>query len=127
MVQQQAVRDFGQAMANFFARTHRRPAWRKSGRDEGFRIVSLTTAHVRRLNSRSGQVLVPKCGWVRFRWSRQVPVGVKSCRVTRDRAGRWHVAFAAIPDPVAGPGTGQVVGVDRGVWLLRPCPQGNCW
>jgi hypothetical protein len=55
MVQQQAVRDFGQAMANFFARTHRRPAWRKSGRDEGFRIVSLTTAHVRRLNSRSGR------------------------------------------------------------------------
>jgi transposase len=32
-----------------------------------------------------------------------------------DRAGRWHVAFAAIPDPVAAPGTGQVVGIDRGV------------
>jgi ribosomal protein L37AE/L43A len=35
--------------------------------------------------------------------------------VTRDRAGRWHVAFAAIPPPVNGPGTGQIVGVDRGV------------
>ena len=32
-----------------------------------------------------------------------------------DRAGRWHVAFAAIPDTIKGPGTGQVVGVDRGV------------
>jgi putative transposase len=40
---------------------------------------------------------------------------VKSYRVTMDRAGRWHVAFAAIPDPVSAPGNGQVVGIDRGV------------
>jgi transposase len=33
----------------------------------------------------------------------------------RDRAGRWHVAFAVIPPPIGGPGTGEVVGVDRGV------------
>jgi transposase len=32
-----------------------------------------------------------------------------------DRAGRWHVAFAAIPEPIAAPGNGQVVGIDRGV------------
>ena len=35
--------------------------------------------------------------------------------MTRDRAGRWHVAFAAIPEPVPAPGTGEVVGIDRGV------------
>jgi IS605 OrfB family transposase len=35
--------------------------------------------------------------------------------VTRDRAGRWHVAFAAIPEPVPAPGNGEAVGVDRGV------------
>ncbi len=35
--------------------------------------------------------------------------------VTRDRAGRWHVAFAVIPAPVPAPGNGQVVGIDRGV------------
>jgi putative transposase len=32
-----------------------------------------------------------------------------------DRAGRWHVAFAAIPDPIPAPSNGEVVGVDRGV------------
>ena len=32
-----------------------------------------------------------------------------------DRAGRWHVAFAVIPDPVPAPGNRQVVGIDRGV------------
>jgi transposase len=35
--------------------------------------------------------------------------------VTLDRAGRWHIAFAAIPEPVPAPGNGQVVGIDRGV------------
>jgi putative transposase len=78
MVQQQALRDFAQAMARFFAGTHRRPRWRKVGHDE-------------------------------------VPPGVKSYRITRDRTGRWHVAFAAIAEPIPAPGNGEVVGIDRGV------------
>jgi putative transposase len=57
----------------------------------------------------------PKAGWVRFRWSRAVPAGVKSYRVTMDRGARWHVAFAAIPPPIPAPGNGQAVGIDRGV------------
>jgi putative transposase len=40
---------------------------------------------------------------------------VKSYRVTCDRAGRWHIAFAHVPPPIAGPGDGSVVGIDRGV------------
>ena len=45
----------------------------------------------------------------------RVPPDAKSYRVTMDRAGRWHVAFAVIPGPVPAPGNGQVVGIDRGV------------
>ena len=115
MVQQQALRDFAQAMANFFAGTHQRPRWRKKDQNEGFRVVAVGPGDVRRLNRNHAEVKVPKAGWVRFRWSRAVPSGVKSFRVTRDRSGRWHVAFAAIPGPVDGPGTGEVVGIDRGV------------
>ena len=114
MVQQQALRDFDQAMRSFFAGTHRRPVFRKAGRSDGFRVVAVKPGRVRRLNRRAGQVWVPKAGWVRFRWSRAVPEA-RSYRVTLDRAGRWHVAFAAIPAPVAGPATGAVVGIDRGV------------
>jgi len=117
-VQQQALRDFAQAMAAFFdpANPAGRPSWRKAGRDEGFRIVGRGRQwDVRRVSRKVGQVWVPKAGWVRFRWSRAVPAGVKSYRVTMDRAGRWHVAFAAVPDPVPAPGTGEVVGIDRGV------------
>jgi transposase len=114
-VQQQALRDFAQAMANYFGRTHDRPSWRKAGRDEGFRIVAVRPEHVRRLSRKTAEVWIPKAGWARFRWSRAVPAGVKSYRVTMDRAGRWHVAFAAIPDPIPAPGNGEVVGIDRGV------------
>jgi putative transposase len=114
-VQQQALRDFAQAMGNFFAGTQRRPTWRKAGVHEGFRQVAVKPRHVERLNRRFAQVWVPKVGWVRFRRSRPVPAGVKSYRVTRDRAGRWHIAFAHVPDPVCGPGDCSVVGIDRGV------------
>ena len=114
MVQQQALRDFSQAMANFFNGTHRRPTWRKAGRDEGFRIVALRPGQVRRLNRHWGQVFIPKAGWVRFRWSRAIPPA-RSFRVKQDRVGRWHVAFAAAPDPIKAPGTGETVGVDRGI------------
>ncbi len=119
MVQQQALRDFAQAMAAFFdpANPAGPPSWRKARRDEGFRIVGRRGRQwdVRRLNRKAGEVWIPKVGWVRFRWSRAVPPGVKSYRVTMDRVGRWHIAFAAIPDPVPGPGNGEVVGIDRGV------------
>ena len=115
MVQQQALRDLAQAMARFFGGTHGRPSWRKAGRDEGFRIVALKPGEVRRLSRHVGEVRVPKAGWVRFRWSRAVPPGVKSYRVTRDRAGRWHVAFAAVPEPIPAPGNGLALGIDRGV------------
>jgi len=126
-VQQQALRDFAQAMSNFFAGTHRRPTWRKAGVHEGFRIVGRRGSHwdVRRLSRKTGEVRVPKVGWVRFRWSRQIPCEVRSFRVNRDRAGRWHVAFAVIPPPVAGPGTGEVVGVDRGVAVSAALSSGE--
>ncbi|HEY3847652.1 MAG TPA: transposase [Acetobacteraceae bacterium] len=111
------MRDFAQAMANFFNGTHGRPSWRKAGRNEGFRIVGKRGLHwdVRRLSRHVGEVRIPQAGWVRFRWSRAVPAEGKSYRVVCDRAGRWHVAFAAIPDPVPAPGNGQTVGIDRGV------------
>lgn len=124
-VQQQALRDFAQAMTNFFRRTHRRPTWRKAGRQEGFRVVAVKPGDVRRLSRKVGEVKVPKVGRVRFRWSRAVPEGVKSYRITWDRAGRWHVAFAAVPDPVPAPGNGAVVGVDRGVTVSAALSTGE--
>jgi putative transposase len=114
-VQQQALRDFAQAMRNFFNGTHRRPTWRKAGTYEGFRQVGVKPRHLKRLSRRYGQIWIPKVGWVRIRWTRDIPATVKSYRVTLDRSGRWHIAFAAIPESVPGPDDGSVVGSDRGV------------
>jgi transposase len=127
-VQQQALRDFAQAMTAFFDPHNpaRRPSWRKAGRHEGFRIVGRGSQwEVRRVSRHVGQVWVPKAGWVRFRWSRAVPPGAKSYRVTMDRAGRWHVAFAVIPGPVPAPGNGQAVGIDRGVAVAAALSTGE--
>jgi putative transposase len=116
-------------MTAFFdpANPARRPSWRKAGRDEGFRITGRRGRQwdVRRVSRHVGQLWVPKAGWVRFRWSRAVPPGVKSYRVTMDRAGRWHVAFAVIPRPVPAPGNGQAVGIDRGVAVAAALSTGE--
>jgi putative transposase len=144
VVQQQALRDFQRAYTSWFAslRLWRRrygnlplrqrpappgqPGFRKRGRGEGFRIVAVKPTEVRRLNRRWAQVLIPKLGWVRFRLSRPLP-DAKSYRVTRDRAGRWHIAFAAIPAPIPGPATGEVVGIDRGVTVTLALSDGRTY
>jgi putative transposase len=140
IVQQQALRDFHQAWANWFAAVRawrarvallplsaappRPPSFRKRGVHEGFRIVAASPQDVRRLNRHWGEVAVPKLGWVRFRWSRPVP-SARSFRVTCDRAGRWHVTFAAVPPPIPASGTGEVVGVDRGVAVAAALSTGE--
>ncbi len=111
-------------MANFFRGSHRRPSWRKRGRSEGFRIVAVKLGDVRTLNRRWSKVRIPKVGWVQFRRSRAV-ADARSYRVTRDRAGRWHVAFAAVPDPIPAPDTGTIVGVDRGVTVSAALSSGE--
>jgi transposase len=127
MVQQHAIHDHDRAMTGFFNETNGRPSWRKAGRHEGFRVTGKRGRDwdVRRLSRHWGEVRAPKAGWVRFRWSRPVPDSVKSFRVTRDRAGRWHVAFAHIPDPVEASGKGSAVGVDRGVTVSAALSTGE--
>ena len=50
--------------------------------------------------------------------------GVESYRVTRDRAGRWHIAFAGIR-PIPAPGMGEAVGIDRGVAVAAALSTGE--
>ena len=113
-VQQQAVRDFDKAMAAFF--DPRNPAGKPSYRSRlGTRGFVIRDVTARRLNRHHAEVLVPKCGYVRFRLSRDLPAGPGMARVTCDRSGRWHVAFPGPQPPVGRQPTGAVVGLDRGV------------
>ncbi|MEU6246281.1 transposase [Glycomyces sp. NPDC047010] len=151
-VQQQALRDFDQALARRFAGESGEPTWRKRHRNEGFRVVGtdrvpafevdgtpkLNTSgkqvmsrsvRVEKLNRRWARVSVPGCGQVRIRLSkgRSLPVA-KTFRVTF-RNGQWHAAFAILPDPKPAPGNAAVVGVDRGVTITAALSDGrilNC-
>ena len=118
-MQQQALRDFARAMTAFFdlenAAGHRRGARPGGMRGSGSLGGAGGSGMCGVCPVGSAKVWVPKAGWVRFRWSRAVPPDAKSYRVTMDRAGRWHIAFAVIPEPVPAPGNGQAVGIDRGV------------
>ncbi|MEU1185617.1 transposase, partial [Streptomyces sp. NPDC005820] len=52
----------------------------------------------------------------------------KTFRVTF-RNGQWHAAFAVVPEPVPAPGTGEVIGIDRGVAVTAALSDGrklNC-
>jgi putative transposase len=113
-VQAQALRDFDKAMAAFLdpANPARHPNPRSKRGPQGFVIRD---TKVRRVSRKWGEVLVPKCGWVRFRWSRPLPARLGMARVTLDRSGRWHVSFPALQPPVGRKPGGRPAGIDRGV------------
>ncbi|MFF2141748.1 RNA-guided endonuclease InsQ/TnpB family protein [Kitasatospora sp. NPDC058190] len=150
-VQQQALRDFAKAKQARFTSGFGEPTWRKKGRHEGFRVIGTDrvpewetggspklnakgrqvtgrSAVVHKLNRRWAQVRVPSCGWVRFRLTRAELPSAKTFRVTW-RNGQWHVAFAVIPEPINAPGSGEIIGIDRGVAVTAALSDGrrlNC-
>ncbi|WP_276947019.1 RNA-guided endonuclease InsQ/TnpB family protein [Ferrimicrobium acidiphilum] len=115
-IQQQALRDLDRAFWNWWKRPDHfgHPIWRRAGINEGFAIRDLS---VRRINRKWGQVLVPKCGWVKFRVTRawRDIQTASSARVTKDRAGRWFVSFTRPGPQIEREPTGEIVGLDMGV------------
>ncbi|MEW2075365.1 transposase [Streptomyces sp. NPDC013433] len=150
-VQQQASQDFAKAKNARFASGSGEPTWRKRHVHEGFRVIGTDrvpefevdgspklnargrqvmgrSVVVQKLNRRWARVKVPGCGWVRFRLTRAELPQAKTFRVTF-RNGRWHIAFATVPNPIPAPGTGEVIGIDRGVKITAALSDGrklNC-
>ncbi|MEV6290738.1 transposase [Streptomyces sp. NPDC051896] len=88
---------------------------------------------IKRVHRRWGVVNIPKIGRVRFRWSKDLPVGKKAnsdnritgARLVKDGLG-WHIAFRVqtlerVPEPHQGP----EVGIDAGVNLPLALSDGN--
>ena len=115
-IQQQALRDLNQAFQNWWRRPDHfgRPTWPKKDINEGFVIRDLS---IRRLNRKWDQVFIPKCGWVKFRVTREWRdiETASSARVTKDRAGRWFVSFTRSGPQIEREPTGEIVGLDMGV------------
>ena len=115
-IQQQALRDLDKAFQNWWKRPDhfKRPTWRKVGIHEGFAIRDLS---VERLNRKWGQVLIPKCGWVKFRITREWSdiTSASSALVPKDRFGRWFVSFTRPAPQMERVATGETVGLDMGI------------
>ncbi|MCX4823806.1 transposase [Streptomyces sp. NBC_01142] len=99
--------------------------------------------NITRVHRRWGMVNIPKAGRVRFRWTKDLPVGkradadnrITGARLVKDALG-WHIAFRvqtlqSKPEPHPGPEVGIDVGVtvplalsdgktyDHGEWLTE--------
>ncbi|MDF2272667.1 transposase [Streptomyces coacervatus] len=89
--------------------------------------------HIKRVHRRWGMVNIPKVGRVRFRWTKDLPVGrrantdnrITGARLVKDALG-WHIAFriqTLEPRPKSHPG--PEVGIDAGVNLPLALSDGN--
>ena len=126
VVQQQALKDLAQAFTNFFQHPEQfgYPTFRRKVDEGGFRLVGRAFA-IEQLSGRWASIHIPKAGRVRFRLSRPLPKGTRSCRVKRDHAGRWHVSFPGPQPPVSRCPTGAAVGLDRGVAVAVATSEGE--
>lgn len=112
-VQQQALRDFDQALKNWWGGSHRRPTWRSF--HKGHRSFKVRDVTVTKLNRKWATIGVPKLGPIKFRLSRPLPAEYGMATISQDRAGRWHVSFTAPQPTFHREQTGAEVGVDMGV------------
>lgn len=115
VVGQGALRDLDRAFENFFAGRAGYPQFKR--RDDRAGGLTIRDVSVHRLNKKWATVMVPKVGHVRFRITRLWAdiAAASSARVSLAH-GHWHISFTtAPPSKKPGPGTGAVVGIDRGV------------
>ncbi|WP_405483677.1 RNA-guided endonuclease InsQ/TnpB family protein [Streptomyces sp. NBC_00009] len=88
---------------------------------------------MKRVHRRWGMVNIPKVGRVRFRWTKDLPVGkhadtenrITGARLVKDALG-WHIAFRVQSlEPKPEPHTGPEIGIDAGVNLPLALSDGN--
>ncbi|WP_405637401.1 transposase [Streptomyces sp. NBC_00056] len=88
---------------------------------------------IKRVHRRWGMVNIPKVGRVRFRWTKDLPVGklanrenrITGARLVKDGLG-WHIAFRVQTlESKPEPHTGPQIGIDAGVNLPLALSDGN--
>lgn len=89
--------------------------------------------HVQRVHRRWGMVNIPKVGRVRFRWTKDLPIGrradkenrVTGARLVKDALG-WHIAFRVQTfDSMPKSHPGPEVGIDVGITVPMALSDGG--
>ncbi|MHB8284372.1 MAG: RNA-guided endonuclease InsQ/TnpB family protein [Caulobacteraceae bacterium] len=121
----QAVQNLDRAYRNWWAGLAKAPKPHKKGDRDGFRISHGRDVLLRRTGQFTGQVRLPKLGWISLRGWRLLGGAIRSATVSL-RAGQWHVAIEwqrEAGEPAAP--TLPPVGIDQGVTIFAALSDGT--
>lgn len=119
---QQSLRHLQTAFVNFFEKRTDYPSFKKKGN----RQSATYTRSAFRWDGQNRRLRIYKVGWIKIRWSRDVPVKPSSVTITRMPSGRYFVTLTLdVPDLVPLPASDSVVGVDLGLSRLATLSTGE--
>jgi putative transposase len=124
---QQALRDLDRAYQNWWAGRAGAPTPRRKGLNDSFRFPDPVSLVIERTGKSSGQIKLPKLGWVHLRernW-RTMPGDICNVTISR-RAGQWFASVQCEQD-VAEPlvSSRPSVGIDMGVAVFAALSTGE--
>ena len=108
---QQTLKDLERAYSNFFAKRADFPRFKKKGQSDRFRYPDPKQIKLDQGNSR---IFLPKLGWLRTRFSRDVLGTVKNITVSAS-CGKWFVSIQTEREVAQPIPNGDAVGIDMGV------------
>ena len=108
---QQILKDLERAFTNFFSKRADFPRFKKKGRHDSFRYPDPKQIKLDQANSR---IFLPKLGWLRVRFSRDVLGTVKNVTVSAS-CGKWFVSIQTEREVEQPLPSGDAVGIDMGV------------
>lgn len=120
VVLQQSLRDLDTAFTNFFAslkgaRKGPKVAEPRFKSRKDSRQSVRFTKNARWRITPGGDLVLPKIGAVRVKWSRALPSAPSTVTVIKDAAGRYFASFVVETEPEALPTVDSVVGIDLGL------------
>ncbi|TMR90225.1 transposase [Nonomuraea basaltis] len=131
---QQVLKTYFQAWKNHWEGRADQPTFKARSRTVmSVDIPQGRDLQITRVHRRWGMVTIPKVGRVRFRWTKDLPVGKKAttgnritgARLVKDPLG-WHIAFRVQTlNPKPEPHQGPHVGIDVGVSVPLALSDGN--
>ena len=108
---QQTLKDLERTYTNFFAKRADFPRFKKKGQSDSFRYPDPKQI---KLDQGNRRLFLPKLGWLRVRFSRDVLGTLKNITVSQS-CGKWFVSIQSereVEQPIP---QGDAVGIDMGV------------
>ena len=108
---QQTLKDLERAYTNFFAKRADFPRFKKKGQSDSFRYPDPKQI---KLDQGNRRLFLPKLGWLRVRFSRDVLGTLKNITVSQS-CGKWFVSIQTEREVEQPSPQGDAVGIDMGV------------